>query len=532
MPELTVILKEGEHRIPFVPGRSLRDILDTTDVRVRSGCRGMGACGLCRVRIEAGKVSEPTPNEQMHLGNTQLSQGIRLACQVMPEQDLQIVVLAPAPESDWRSLPDGEGRRIKRFSAFPLKDLPQQVESPYGVAVDLGTTHINLSLYELSGGQWLGGRYGLNPQMDFGSDIMTRLVAASESPKQARTLGRQVVKAIGEGLLDIATREGINLQQVVRLVLVGNTAMVALLSGRNHGLLLQPSHWMSAIDCLPTDTQSWVESWGIHLQARIEVIPPLGGFVGSDLLAGVMTTHLTDNEGGSLFIDFGTNSEIALWDGQVLRVTSAAGGPAFEGSGISCGLPVAPGAIYRVSLKDGTLDYAIIAGSEPHGLCGSGLVDLIANLIRSGSLTHMGRFTPTVPKEGFALVRDKRDMVLTKRDVDVFQRAKAAIGVGIEVLLGQAGMGGEDLRRICVGGAFGRFLDVANAQEIGLLPMIQPDLVELCGNTALAGCEDMLLSPIVVERLKRLGNEARVINLSQCLDFDDIFLENLYLQPM
>ncbi|MBT3258188.1 MAG: 2Fe-2S iron-sulfur cluster binding domain-containing protein, partial [Deltaproteobacteria bacterium] len=138
MPELTLILKEGEHRMPFVPGKSLRDILDTTDFRVRSGCRGMGACGLCRVRILAGKVSGPTPNEQMHLGSTQLAQGVRLACQVMAEQDLQIVVLAPAPESDWRSLPDGEGRRIKRFSSFSLKDLPQQVESPYGVAVELG----------------------------------------------------------------------------------------------------------------------------------------------------------------------------------------------------------------------------------------------------------------------------------------------------------------------------------------------------------------------------------------------------------
>ena len=159
-------------------------------------------------------------------------------------------------------------------------------------------------------------------------------------------------------------------------------------------------------------------------------------------------------------------------------------------------------------------------------------MDLIANLVRSGRLTNLGRFTPTVPKEGFALVRDKRDIVLTKRDVDVFQRAKAAIGVGINVLLAQAGMGCEDLRRICVGGAFGRFLNVANAQEIGLLPMIQPDLVELCGNTALAGCEDMLLSPVVVELLKSLGNEARIINLSQCLDFDHIFLENLYLQPM
>ena len=532
MPILIVKLGEGERRIPFIPGQSLRDILDATDVRVRSGCRGMGACGLCRVRIEAGEVGEPTPSEHVHLDGAQLAKGIRLACQVMPERDLQIVILAPAPESHWRSLPGGEGRRIKRSPPFPLRDLPQKVKSPYGVAVDLGTTHIKLSLYELSSGQWLAGRYGLNPQMNFGSDVMTRLVAASESPEQARAMSQQAIKAIGEALLDIATREGINLQQVVRLTLVGNTAMLALLSGRNYGLLLQPSYWMSAIDCLPENTEAWAVSWGIHPQARIEVIPPLAGFVGSDLLAGVVTTHLTENGPGGLLIDFGTNSEIALWDGCVLWVTSAAGGPAFEGSGISCGLPAEPGAIYRVSFKEGVLDFAIIAGSEPRGICGSGLVDLIANLVRSGRLTNMGRFAPTVPREGFALVRGERDIVLTKGDVDVFQRAKAAIGVGIQVLLAQADMGYEDLRRICVGGAFGRFLNVANAQEIGLLPKIQPDLVELCGNTALAGCEDALLLPVAVERLKNLRDQAKIINLSQCLDFDNLFLENLYLQPM
>lgn len=533
MPEITVMLEEGQQSIPFNAGQSLRDILDTTDFQVRSGCRGMGACGLCRVRIEAGKVRTPTSNEQMHFSSAQLAEGIRLACQVIAEDDLQITILSPARESGWRSPPHGIGRRGGQSSGFPpLNDLPGQIESPYGVAVDLGTTHIHLSFHELSNGQWVCSRYALNPQMDFGSDVLTRLVAASESKKQARTLGQLAIKAIGEGLLDIATREGINLQQVVRLVLVGNTAMLALLSGRNYELLLQPRHWMSAVDCLPKGTKPWAESWGIHPQARIETISPLAGFVGSDLLAGVLTTHLTENEGGSLLIDFGTNSEIALWDGQILRATSAAGGPAFEGCGISCGVPVEPGAIYDVRLKDGIFDYSIIAGSKPSGVCGSGLVDFIANLVGSGSLNRLGQFTTTVHERGFELVQGDQNIVLNKRDVDMFQRAKAAIGVGIQVLLTQAGMRCADLRRIYVGGAFGRFLNVENAQAIGLLPMIQPDRVELCGNIALAGCEEMLLSPAAVDSLKNLGSKTEIVNLSQCLDFEDIFLENLYLQPM
>jgi len=532
LPILTVKLGEGERHIPFTATRSIREILDATDVRVRSGCGGRGACGLCRVRIEAGEAGAPTPNEQVYLNIPELDQGIRLACQIRPTQDLQIVILAPASKSRWRSLPDGAGQHIKRSADLPLQDLPRKVTSPYGVAVDLGTTHISLSLYGLSHGEWLAGRYGLNPQMHYGSDVMTRLVAASESPDQARAMSQQVVKAIGEALFDIATREGINIQQVVRLALVGNTAMLALLSGRNYGLLLQPSHWMNPIDCLPNNPDAWAVSWGIHPQARIEVIPPLAGFVGSDLLAGLLTTHLTENEAGSLFIDFGTNSEIALWDGRALWVTSAAGGPAFEESGISCGAPAEPGAIYRVSFQDGVFDFAVIADCEPRGLCGSGLVDLLASLVKSGGLTSMGRFAPPVPREGFTLARGERNIVLTKSDVDVFQRAKAAIGAGIQVLLAQAAMGCEDLRRICVGGFFGRFLDVANAQELGLLPKIPLDRVELCGNTALAGCADALVSTVAGERLKHLRDQARLINLSRCSDFDDLFLRNLYLLPM
>ena len=375
-------------------------------------------------------------------------------------------------------------------------------------------------------------RYALNPQMDFGADVMSRLVAASESQKGARALRRLAVKAIGEGLLDIAAREGINIQLVVRLVLVGNTAMLALLSGRNYELLLQPRHWMSAVDCLPDFTEPWAESWGIHSQSVIEVLPPLAGFIGSDLLAGVMATRLTESEDCGLLIDFGTNSEIALWDGQILRATSAAGGPAFEGCGISCGVPVESGAIYDVQVKDGIFDYSIIAGSKPSGICGSGLVDLIAGLVRSGLLNELGRWAATVPERGFELVPKDPGIVLTKRDVDMFQRAKAAIGAGIRVLLNQAGMGCEDLRRIFVGGAFGRFLNIENAQAIGLLPMVHSKRVELCGNIALAGCEEMLLSPGTIDGLKDLGSRTEIVNLSQCLDFEDHFLENLYLRPM
>ena len=356
-------------------------------------------------------------------------------------------------------------------------------------------------------------------------------MAAVESEEQAQTLSQQSLRAIGEGLWDISSREGIDIYQVIRLTLVGNTAMLALLSGRNYELLLQPRYWTTPIDCLPSRTDVWRVAWDIHPMADIQVIPPLAGFVGSDILVGLVSTQAARNEDPTLLIDFGTNSEIALWNGESLWVTSAAGGPAFEGSGITCGLPVGPGAISRVYVdEDGIFQFYVVEGGQPRGICGSGLVDVIANLLKSGELSNIGRFTAPDIHDAFVIAGGEQDIVLTKADVDVFQRAKAAIGAGTEILLARADLTHAQLTRIYVSGAFGSYLDVANAQVVGLLPQIDPNLVELCGNTALAGCEKVLLSPGASEQVELLRDMTRIINLASCLDFDDVFLKHLYLQ--
>jgi uncharacterized 2Fe-2S/4Fe-4S cluster protein (DUF4445 family) len=481
--------------------------------------------------VLSGEIDEPTPNERLLLGEEMLSRGVRLACQFEPRQDLQIVILAPAAQTDWRPLVGALADTSCDASDERLAGLPQDESAPCGLAVDLGTTQISVSAFDLVSGRRLAACRGRNPQMSVGPDIMSRLVAASESPEQLRDLGRQATGAIEGALAYLSLREGIRPQQVVRIAVVGNSAMLALLSGRNSHLLLQSQHWTTRIDCLPPDADTWVSQWNIHPQATVEVLPPLGGFVGSDLLAGVVATSLTEENACSLLIDFGTNSEIALWDGRVLWVTSAAGGPAFEGSGLRCGMPAERGAIDRVVLRHGVPTYRVIAGGEPLGICGSGLVDLIAELVGSGQVTAKGQFAPTVAQGGYTLAQGDPDIVLARGDIDLFQRAKAAIGVGVQVLMQQAGIGHRDLRRICVSGSFGAALDIANAQRIGLLPPVPAGQVELCGDTALAGCERALLSPTAAERLTRIGSGARVINLAHCLDFESLFLDHLHLCP-
>lgn len=529
MPVLILNLEESME-IPFSLGQSVREILDATDFRVRTGCSGSGACGLCLVRIEQGRAGEPTPVERIHLDDVVLDRGIRLACQLMPKEDLRISIVNTAPKSSWKT---PASRLTRHFPPLLSKDLPEDVHHPKGIAVDLGTTFINLSMWDMASGRHLTGRYGLNPQTAWGADVITRLAVASESREKALLLRRQVIEALGEALKDIAVREGIHLHEVIRVALVGNTAMLALLSGCNHELLLRPEYWAAPIDCRPDSPTAWRADLSIHPKAMIEIIPPLAGFVGSDLLAGVLATALTEKGPGGLLIDFGTNSEIALWDGKTLWVTSAAGGPAFEGSGIGCGMPAEKGAIYRMSVNAAaTLEFDVVGGCEPLGLCGSGMVDLLAILVRSHRVDPTGKFVHPAPLGGFVIRECNPEIVLTKRDVDVFQRAKAAIAAGIKILMAWAGMNPKDLRVIHIGGAFGQCLDVANAREIGLLPDIETDLLRLCGNTALTGCEEVLLSAASRDCMERLRVCTRVINLSDCQDFGDHYMDNLYLRSM
>lgn len=603
MPYLTVITAEGPRRIPFQPGLSLRDILDTTDLRVRSGCRGNGLCGLCLVAIEAGTVNPPTANERLMLQRSQLEQNIRFACQVTPREDLRIRILNAAAASIWRSLPPGALR-------FAPTRIALAAGPAYAVAVDLGTTHISAALWDLQHGVRVAALVGPNPQARYGADVVTRLVAAGESADVARDLARSAFNAIGEALADMCSRHGVNSRQIVRVAVVGNTPMLAILTETTPQALLRPASWTRELPCRLKDPQAWMNAFALHPGASVEVISPLAGFVGSDLLTGVLATGLVDHP-AALLVDFGTNSEIALWDGKTLWVTSAAGGPAFEGSGIPCGMAAEAGAIDRVTQAPGRpgLDCHVIGNGEPRGICGSGLVDWVACLLADGRLTARGKFaspgpavglagpsplvlseagwlaegktgegtpgsepgpndraaaktplpqgedvpkgqvrvTPVIttnpgdrtatempipPADGLVLHPQYPAIRLDARGVDLFQRAKAAIGVGIRSLLAAAHMPPSRLQRICVCGAFGQYLDVRNAQAIGLLPPIDPRRVELCGNTALSGCEFLLLSPKASADLDLIRGHATIMNLAQESDFDSRFLECLYLQPL
>ncbi len=536
MPQLIVLIGKEERRISYQPGPSVREILEGAGAQVRTACRGHGACGLCEIRLLGGGTPEPTLNERLHLTHPRLARGVRLACQLRPQGDLRLEVLNAAPPSKWQILA-GEGFPSSAWppAPAPAARLPE-VKRPLGVAVDLGTTNIRLALLKLTDGEPLAMLRGRNPQVSFGADVLTRLVAAQESPETARALSAQVVTAIAEGLAELASRQGLDLGRVTSLAVVGNTPMLALMAGKNYHLLLQPQHWQNPIPCRPVTAAPWIEAWGIHPRAAVRLIQPLAGFVGSDLLAGLVATRLLAGPAPAVFIDFGTNSEIALWDGRHLWITSAAGGPAFELWGLQSGMPAEPGAVHRVEWgADGSMRYQVLGGEDPRGFCGSGLVDLITGLVETGRLSRTGRFAAGAAAAGatpLEIAPGIGSLVLSLADVDALQRAKAAIGAGLRVLGRHSGVPLANLARVCVAGEFGRFLDVASAQAIGILPRVPADRVELSGEAALRGCGDLLLSTAAPRHLAQLRRAAKLVSLSHAQDFEELFLANLYLEPL
>ncbi len=507
----------------------MREVLDGTELRVRAACGGTGACGACMVRLLGGETNGLTVAEYTKLTPEDRASGFRLACQLRLKGSAEIFVDDPAPRSAWKSIPPED-------LAPSGGGLPGLKEHIYGVAADLGTTHIRVSLWDRRNGRRIATRLGPNPQGNSGADILNRLSAARDNPERARELARLARTAIIDAVRDMLARDVGEvrpmLAEIGQLIVVGNTAMMALLTGRGAAELLDPDSWQRPADYLPLDPVAWRDEWFMpNMEAVLP--PPVAGFIGSDLAASLLATGLTDGPPGSLLLDVGTNIEIALWDGRVLYVSSVPGGPAFESSGISRGMAAEPGAVFRVRFRqnDG-FECEVIGGGEPRGFCGSGLVDAIAALVAAGKLKPSGRFAVPPGAGGYQLRDGNARTAITGRDIDIFQQAKAATAAGVAVLLHRAGMTSSSLHRLCVCGAFGRTLDIAHAQQLGLLPPIVPERVELHGNAALTGCERALLSADGEALFSKAVATPAVINMSAAPEFGDLYLEHLRLRPI
>jgi uncharacterized 2Fe-2S/4Fe-4S cluster protein (DUF4445 family) len=529
MIKLTVHTDSAVLQLTATPGQSVRDLLDTTTFRVRAACGGSGTCGACVIRWLSGDVSPPTVAEYMKLSVEERDIGNRLACQLrLLGDEVHLHLEHPAPPSAWTSIAP---QNLITINA----GCPALTTHIYGVAVDLGTTHIRVALWDRKNGKRIATRHGVNPQADFGADVLNRLEAAQKHPEHALELARLARQAILHAVRDILARDvgevSPMLAEIGEMLIVGNTAMLALLTGHGGPALIDPEHWQDAVEVQPTDRTHWAHDWALP-NARLRLPAPVAGFVGSDLLADLIATRLTDSASGAMLLDVGTNTEIALWDGQHLHVTAVPGGPAFEGVGIRHGMAAETGAIFRVRNEAAQIVCETIGQQPAKGFCGSGLTDAIAVLLANGTIKPSGRFVHPPGPAGYALQADNPNSALCGIDIDAFQRAKAAIAAAMEILLLEAGMGWDDVQRLCICGAFGHTLHIEHAQALGLLPAGESLAIELFADASLAGCEIAMLSADGDAQFAALTENIKAINLSMAADYDDRFINHLRLRPI
>jgi uncharacterized 2Fe-2S/4Fe-4S cluster protein (DUF4445 family) len=593
-------------RVPV--GVTLFDAASWNGIAIDSTCGGHGTCKKCKVQVVGGDAPITSLDTRAFVPD-ELRNGWRLACRVEVSSDLRVdvpalatrpkaatvgvgrkVILRPAVQKrhlrlSTPSLSDQQSdmerllasmddlelridlhalRRVGKLlrasdsgggdagvTAVMVDDVLIDVEPGdtsdrlFGIAFDLGTTTVVATLLDLSTGTPLAVRSKLNPQQSFGADVITRI---STIMMDERALGH--LTGLAHGVLDelaqdVCVEGGVDPSEVYEVALAGNATMTHIVLGVDPESLGMAPFIMTA--------RQWPEMRAsdiglrLHPGARAVVFPALGAYVGGDIISGLLASGMDRDPRTRLFIDIGTNCEIVLGNSERLLATAAPAGPAFEGAAIRCGMRASDGAIEGVRISAEAIELRVIGDAEPLGLCGSGLVDAVAELVSVGLLDRSGRFVPeeeaAVIAPGIAprltMVGAERVFVLhwrgdaqasiylSQRDVRELQFAKAAIATGWQLLLEDAGITEGDVQQVLLAGSFGSYLSPASAVRLGLVPKLPVLRVVSAGNVAGEGAKMALMSVRERAGAMALLEEVSYVELSDRADFNDRFVELL-----
>ena len=463
--------------------RTLADQL--LEAGVEFPCGGESACGGCRVRVLEGEVPITAAMRQA-LSEEELRAGWRLACSAAYARGVSRVAV-----------------EVEQWSPAVLTDeseVPLEPRSGLGAAIDLGTTTLVVQVVDLASGEVVRVETGLNPQTRYGADVMSRLQYELRRPGE---LGRTIRETLGRMLGGEPLRE---------VLVAGNTVMHHLFCG------LDVKPLMRAPFLSPTLGAYRFAAWELGWPGAAVFLPCLGGFVGSDLVCGIVATQLDEQARPRALLDIGTNGEVVVGSAQGIVCASTAAGPAFEGGRIGAGMRASEGAIDGVHVRDGALTCHVIGSGTARGICGSGLVDAAACGIELGWLAANGRLTTA----------DKRlpltaDVGLTQSDIRELQLAKGAMAAGLRMLAG----GGVE--RLSLAGAFGNYIRQTSARAIGLLP--QDLAIEPVGNSALRGARMLLVAPSTRQaRLEKIAALTRHVELAADPNFQYLYAETMALR--
>jgi uncharacterized 2Fe-2S/4Fe-4S cluster protein (DUF4445 family) len=575
-----------EARVPA--GTTLFDCASWNGVAIDSTCGGHGTCKKCKVRVASGR-QELSSVDPRAFSPDELKAGWRLACRAQAEEDLVVevpllqtrpkaalvgvgrhVILRPAVQKRHLELTEPTledqvsdlervlaamddlelrvplellralGKTLRdanwNVTAVVVDDLLLDVEPGdttarrHAIAYDLGTTTCVATLLDLETGQPLAVRSILNAQQPFGADVITRISATMLDPGALGVLRSKAHETLATLTTEVCDEAGVDPGEVYEIVVAGNVTMIQLALGIDPEPLSMAPFTIAARQ-LPTATAAEL-GVRVHERAPAVLFPALGAYVGPDIVAGILATGLTLDKRVRLFIDVGTNSEIVLGSSAGALATAAPAGPAFEAAQIRCGMRAADGAIEGVKIVDGEVELTVIGDVEAVGLCGSGLVDAVAELVGAGILDHSGRFVlgsserlGKIGEENVFYLSD--EIFLSQRDVRELQFAKASIATGWQILCNDMGVDPTEISQVLLGGSFGSYLTAASAVKIGLVPKLALARIVSAGNVAGEGAKIAALSVTERAAANAVLDEVDYVELSGRTDFNDLFIDQL-----
>ncbi len=575
------------------------------DMHIDASCGGKGTCGKCKVKVLKGDLSSPSVRENKFLSEKDLEDSYRLSCMISVVGNIDVLVnginessniltehkgftgkLNPVIKKKHLSLSkpslDDQRSDLSRIlESIPLKNpqvsLPLRQNIPalimeseysvtavfssdillgvekgntedfnYGIAVDIGTTTIAAYLIDMNIGDVVDTISGLNSQKVFGADVISRIEYSMQSSDKLEVLQEKIVTQISDLCISLSDRNNIPIKNIYSVILAGNTTMLHLFFGINPAGIATAPFIPGFLDSMDLHSSAFKD---FPLQCTVFSLPSISGYVGADIVSGILATNMHEREELSLLIDIGTNGEIVLGNRDKLFCCSTAAGPAFEGAHITCGLGGIKGAVDSAVIENDMIKISTIANEKAIGICGSGIIDIVAVLLKSGLVEFTGRIKDEDEVEGSAAILLKKlkidkngpafiieeasetgisdDVVFTQGDIREVQLAKAAISAGILSLLNKAGREVSDIDHLFIAGGFGSYISIKSAADIGLIPMELLSKTESVGNTAGLGALSCALSQENLNITKEIAEITEYVELSS-----DSFFNMKYMEEM
>ncbi|MDC7233499.1 MAG: ASKHA domain-containing protein [Spirochaetales bacterium] len=605
MNSTTLTIHDGNRVIKEMiqPGETLLDIIrGAFSIEIEAPCAGKGTCGKCRVTVVEGDLPEPNAFELKSLSPAELEKGVRLACQIIPESSLTVRVpetgtdakikesgglpftgevdpylrrlalhLDAGDLSDQRSyetrlleaLPAGTvlGHGIRKKMAElqnksvynitltlcgeEITDIRESEgeSASYAVAVDIGTTTVVAYLINLDSGERAATASAMNAQKSFGADVISRIEYIGEDPEKLSELQGKIVKQLESLTHQVLDKAGIGPDDLLGIVAAGNTTMMHILQG------LSPQS-IALAPFLPVSVESMIlqpQEIGSNLPGhmRFILLPSLASYIGADIVAGILSTEMAASEDLSLLVDIGTNGEIVLGNRKRMISCSTAAGPAFEGANIRCGVAGIPGAVSAISGKGSEFAWETIPGAKTNGICGSGIIDMTAYLLKSGLADYTGRIQDesdwgenppagseylqeTEEETRFVWGDPEQELFFGQKDLREVQLAKGSIAAGINTLIKEAGYEMEDIKNVYIAGGFGSYINKDSALDIGLLPEQLRGRIKSVGNSCGGGVVRCALSREELKKTEQIRSHCEYIELSSNQNFQEEYMMSMY----